>query len=192
MDKIQAERKSRVRERQLGKVHVYTGNGKGKSTAAIGQGIRAVGAGWKVLMLSFLKNPGYSELKALQRLAPDFRTVVANSQPRRFYWELSETEKGEVARDYQQAWEQLQQILVQRGCDLLILDEIMAVINYGIIPVESLLAFMQLCCQHEIELVLTGRDAPPAVIENADLVTEMTFVKHPMYAGAAPRLGIEY
>lgn len=179
-------------ERQLGKIHVYTGNGKGKSTAAIGQGIRAVGAGWRVIMLSFLKNPGYSEQKALQRLAPDFQLLIANSQPRPFFWELSDAEKAEIAADYQQTWNRLPQLIESQNCDVLILDEIMAVVKYGIIPVESLLAFMTSCRRHEIELILTGRDAPPAIIENADLVTEMTFVNHPMYAGTAPRLGIEY
>ncbi len=179
-------------ERQLGKVHVYTGQGKGKTTAAIGQGIRAVGAGWKVLMLSFLKNHGYSEHKALQRLAPDFQVMIANSKPRPFFWQLSEAEKLEIAADYQQVWARLPQIIEQQNCDLLILDEIMAVVNYGVVSVESVLAFMDNCRQQEIELILTGRDAPSAVMDNADLVTEMVFVKHPMYAGTAPRLGIEY
>lgn len=176
---------------KLGLVQVYTGEGKGKTTAAIGQGIRGVGAGYKVIMFSFLKNPS-SEFLALARLAPQFTVILANRQPRRFYWELSPQEKENTGQDHREAWLKAEDIVAQRECDILILDEIIPVVGYGMVAESALLAIMQQCRKTMIELILTGRNMSLAVGEAADLITEMKEIKHPMRKGIKARRGIEY
>jgi len=177
---------------ELGLVHIYTGEGKGKTTAAIGLGIRCLGAGLRVNMVSFLKNPGSSEFCALSRIAPQFQIIIANQKPRGFYWKLSPAEKTEILKDYQTAYAQILEMITQQACEVLILDEIMAVLKYGIFSVESILLIIQQCRERHIELILTGRNAPIAVLDAADLVTEMKEIKHPMANGTRARKGIEY
>jgi len=178
--------------RELGRIHVYTGSGKGKTTAAIGQAIRCLGAGLQITMVNFFKNADSSEFQMLNRLAPEFQYIIANQEPRGFYWELSEDQKAASWQDYQAAWEKVQELVNQHQCDLLILDEIMAVIEYGIIPIEAVTSAMQQCRHNHIELILTGRNAPVEVIQEADLVTEMKEIKHPLAKGIKARQGIEY
>jgi cob(I)alamin adenosyltransferase len=176
----------------ISQVHVYTGKGKGKTTAALGLGIRCAGAGLKVIMFSFLKNPGASEFDALKLYMPQFKVIIANSKPRNFHWNLSAEEKEETYKDYQSAYTRIENIIKQLSCNVLILDEIMAVMNYNIISVADILLIIQQCRDKHIELVLTGRDAPSEIINCADLVTEMQEIKHPMANGIKARKGIEY
>lgn len=186
-----SERAKHLTRQELGQIHVYTGSGKGKTTAAIGQAIRCLGAGLQVTMVNFLKNDS-SEFRTLNRLTPEFQYIIANQEPRGFYWELTEEQKAATRQDYQAAWKNVQVLIDQHQSDLLILDEIMAVIEYGIIPVEAVLTTMQECRYSHIELVLTGRNAPAEVIQEADLVTEMKEIKHPLAKGITARQGIEY
>jgi cob(I)alamin adenosyltransferase len=175
----------------LGRIHVYTGSGKGKTTAALGQAIRSLGAGLLVTMVNFLKNDS-SEFKTLNCLAPEFQYIIANQETRGFYWELTEEQKAATRQDCQAAWKKVKDIVNQHQSDMLILDEIMAVIEYGIIPVEVVTAIIQQCRHSHIELVLTGRNAPAEIIREADLVTEMREIKHPLAKGITARPGIEY
>jgi len=188
-----AEERAKLLVRQeLGRIHVYTGQGKGKTTAAIGQAIRCLGAGLQVIMVNFLKNPGSSEFQILDHLYPECRYIIANQEPRGFYWELSEHQKTAMGQDYQAAWIKVQELIDQHQCDVLILDEIMAVIAYGIISVESVLSLMQEAQHRHIELILTGRNVPAEIVREADLVTEMKEIKHPLANGIRARRGIEY
>jgi len=179
-------------ELEVSLVQVYTGNGKGKTTAALGQGIRCLGAGFKVILVSFLKNSGSSEFKALHRFSPQFQLILANQKLRGFYWQLSSEEKVETWQDCQAAYASVLELVAERVSDVLILDEIMAVLEYGIIPVNDVLFLMQQCRDKHIELILTGRNAPNSIIAGADLVTEMKGIKHPLANGISARKGIEY
>ncbi|MDD3364365.1 MAG: cob(I)yrinic acid a,c-diamide adenosyltransferase [Syntrophomonas sp.] len=181
-----------LKKLELSQVQVYTGNGKGKTTAALGQGIRCLGAGLKVVWVSFLKNSGSSEFKALDRFSPQFQLIMANQKMRGFYWELSSEEKAETWQDCQVAYASVQELIAEPVSDVLILDEIMAVLEYGIIPVNDVLLVMQQCRARHIELILTGRNAPNSILAGADLVTEMKEIKHPLANGIRARQGIEY
>jgi len=186
------ERAKLLVRQELGQIHVYTGKGKGKTTAAIGQAIRCLGADLQVIMVNFLKNPDSSEFKTLNRLAPEFQYIIANKEPRGFYWELSSEEETACRQDCHAAWINVQEIIIHHQCDLLILDEIMAVIEYEIISVEAVLAVVQECRNRHIELILTGRNVPAEVAREADLITEMKEIKHPLAKGIRARQGIEY
>lgn len=177
---------------EISQVQVYTGKGKGKTTAALGQGIRSFGAGLKVIMVSFMKNPDSSEFKALTEYASGIRVIHANQERRGFYWQLSNQEKTKTGKDCLAAYDMLKELVSQQACDVLILDEIMAVLEYKIIPLEEILQLMQQCKESHIELILTGRNAPIAILEAADLVTEMKEIKHPLTQGIKARQGIEY
>ncbi|PKM76482.1 MAG: cob(I)yrinic acid a,c-diamide adenosyltransferase [Firmicutes bacterium HGW-Firmicutes-15] len=181
-----------MQELEFSLVQVYTGNGKGKTTAALGQGIRCLGAGLKVILVSFLKNSDSSEFKALDRFSPQIRFIMANQKVRGFYWELSAEEKAETWKDCQAAYASVLELIAERVSDVLILDEIMAVVKYGIIPVNDVLLVMQQCRDKHIELILTGRNAPKSILAGADLVTEMKEIKHPLANGIRARQGIEY
>lgn len=174
-----------------GLVQIYTGNGKGKTTAAIGQGIRACGAGLKVLLFSFMKNRS-SEHNALQRLEPDFSFHIVNRKTRGFYERLTPDEQAELKQDVRLAWELIAGIIDDSACDLLILDEIMAVLNYGLISTPEMLELIDKSKARHIDLILTGRNAPQEIIESAELITEMKEIKHPYKSGVKARRGIEY
>ncbi|MEA4925793.1 MAG: cob(I)yrinic acid a,c-diamide adenosyltransferase [Syntrophomonadaceae bacterium] len=178
--------------REFGLIHVYTGPGKGKTTAAIGQAVRSLGAGMRVIMVNFLKNPNSSEFNALNRLSPEFKYIIGNQEPRGFYWQLSEDQKKAAGQDYRLTWGRVKEIVDRHQCELLILDEIMAVIEYGILTVDSVIEIMKQSRKAHIELILTGRNAPTEIMLEADLVTEMIEIKHPFKKGIRARRGIEY
>lgn len=186
------ERAKLLRRHELGRIHVYTGQGKGKTTAAIGQAIRGLGAGLHIVMVSFLKNPGSAEFRTLGQLAPEFEYIIANREPRRFYWELSDEQKIACGQDCQAAWNKVQELIDEHKYDMVILDEIMGVIKYGIVSIESVLSLIHEAQHRNIELILTGRNVPAEIIQEADLVTEMKEIKHPLAKGIKARRGIEY
>ncbi|MDD4802321.1 MAG: cob(I)yrinic acid a,c-diamide adenosyltransferase [Syntrophomonas sp.] len=181
-----------MKENELGIVHIYTGDGKGKTTAAAGLSIRCLGAGYKVIWVSFLKNAGVSEHKFLAHFEPQFTLIQVNKKPRRFYWELTAEEKADTRQDCLAAYGLLMELITKRAGDVIVLDEIMAVMEYDIFSVNDILEVMQQCHDMNIELILTGRNAPPIITAAADLVTEMHAVKHPLEKGITARYGIEY
>ncbi len=172
-----------------GLVHIYTGNGKGKTTAAVGLGFRAWGRGMKVLMVQFLKGMESGELIAAEKLGPTF-TVNPGIYLKKFTWSMDDDELKNAADVQKQQFEYALQESRANKWDLIILDEIMAAIYTGMIPVEEVLAFIQ-SKPDSLELVLTGRNAPPSLIEAADYVSEIQEVKHPMKKGIGARKGIE-
>ncbi len=170
-----------------GLVQVYTGNGKGKTTAALGLALRAVGREFKVCMIQFLKGGGpYGEQLAAEKLAP-YLTII---QTGRNGW----TRKGNVLpEDVEMARKALSlanAALTGNDYDLVILDEINNAVHYGLISVDDVLSLIQ-CKPDTVELVLTGRNAHEKVIEAADLVTEMRDIKHYYKKGVQARDGIE-
>lgn len=174
-------------QQRTGLVQVYTGNGKGKSTAAFGLALRAYGHGLKVVIVQFLKRADYGEHRAFARLAPQVEV-------RAFGREGFLHTNGVRDEDYRlahQALEYAREVMTQGRADILILDEINNALRFGVLQVEEVLDLLDLRPSH-VELVLTGRGAPPELIARADLVTEMREVKHPYHAGVASRAGIEY
>lgn len=170
-----------------GLVQVYTGDGKGKSTAAFGLALRAMGRGLKVKIVQFLKgDTRYGEIIALQQF-PAIEVVQFGSPE--FVNPLHPRE--EDRRLAQEALEQGRQALLSGRYDIVIMDEVHVAAKLGLISVEDILALIGERPKR-VELVLTGRDADPRVIEAADLVTQMTLIKHPYQKGISARYGIEY
>lgn len=173
-----------------GYVQVYTGDGKGKTTAALGLGLRAVGRGFKVLMIQFLKGMETGELEAVKKLAPDFH-IIRFAETEKFFWELSDEEKARLKDKTQQEMKKLREFMKDNYCDVLILDEIMGAIHGDLVSVAQV---CQIIDQkpREMELILTGRNVPDEIACRADLITEMKNIKHYMEKGVPARLGIEY
>jgi cob(I)alamin adenosyltransferase len=174
---------------ERGLIQVYTGDGKGKTTASIGLGIRAVGRGFKVYMVQFLKGADTGELHTLKNIE-NFK-VFRFQSTNKFFWTLTEEEKKILAEDMKKAYDFVVEVLKNKKCDVLILDEIMAAIHSKMYTVEDVLKLIDMKPK-EMELVLTGRSAPQEIIERADLVTEMKAIKHPFEKGIPARYGIEY
>lgn len=173
-----------------GYVQVYTGDGKGKTTAAIGQGVRAAGAGLNVYMVQFLKSRGSGELNSLKKLEPNFK-VFRFERERGFFWALTDKEKEELKEEVKKAFEFCEDVLKNNKCDLLILDEIMWGIENKLLEQEDLLHLMSIKPEN-MELILTGRNVPLKILDKADLVTEMREVKHYFRKGVQGRKGIEF
>ena len=174
---------------EKGYVQVYTGDGKGKTTAALGLGLRAAGRGFKVIMFQFLKGAYSGELDSTPLLDGRF-TIIRLGETKKFFGALNEQEKKELKEKLQEELKQVEAIFKSEDCDILILDEIMAAIHGELITVEQVCELIN-ARPGGMELVLTGRRAPQAVIDRADLVSEMHCVKHYMDKGVQARAGIE-
>lgn len=172
---------------EKGCIQVYTGNGKGKTTAALGLGLRATGHGHRVLMIQFMKGwETYGELTAVKNL-PGFEIIQAGLPN----FVCKEGPKEEDKIQARRGLDKARQAILEGQYDLVILDEINVALDYGLVPLEEVLELLRNKPAH-LELVLTGRYAPPEIIAAADLVTEMTLHKHPYYQGVPAREGIEY
>ena len=170
-----------------GLIQVYTGDGKGKTTCALGLGFRAVGQGFKVFMVQFLKTEETGEVAAVRRLAPDF-TIQSFGIPG--FPRL--TDPDPQTRDAaQQAFTLARQVILGGNHDLVILDEVNLSLTYGLVSLPEMLEVLRQRPAH-VEVVLTGRGAPPELVEFADLVTEMRPLKHYFEAGIKARRGIEW
>jgi len=168
----------------LGKIHIYTGNGKGKTTAALGLALRAVGAGYTVYIVQFLKGQDYSELKSLK---PHKEITVKRFGQKTFIHKIG-TNPDKIAALDALKWSK--KVLASKKFDLVILDEIFLATFFKLIPVSQLIKLIKNKPKN-VELVLTGRKASPQVIKLADYVTEMKEVKHPYQKGLLARKGIE-
>lgn len=170
-----------------GLMQVYTGDGKGKTTCALGLAFRAVGQGLKVAMLQFMKGRETGESRAAARLAPEL-TLRFFGRPGLV--NLKSPAEDDLAR-VRQAWEAACQVLAAGEHDLVILDEINLALAHGLIPLEEALTVLR---QRPpwVEVVLTGRRAPQELLDLADLVTEMVPIKHYYQAGVRARRGIEW
>lgn len=174
---------------ELGLVQIYTGEGKGKTTAAIGQGIRAAGNGLRVYMVQFLKSGQTGELKTIKELE-NFK-LFRFERPRGFFWTLNEAQKLELRSDIDLAMKFVAEVIENNYCDLLILDEVLGCISNKLIELEQLLAIISRKPE-SMEIVMTGRNAPDELISIADYVSEIRAIKHPFSEGISARKGIEY
>ncbi|HOQ17302.1 MAG: cob(I)yrinic acid a,c-diamide adenosyltransferase [Epulopiscium sp.] len=175
---------------EKGLIQVYCGDGKGKTTAAIGQGIRAVGQGLKVIMIQFLKIPSSGEINVLKNLEPDFK-IFHFERPRRFFWELNEEEKNELKNDILNGINFAKKVLDTKECDMLILDEILGVIENSLFEEDELCRILD-NKPDEIEIILTGRKVTEKIEERAHYVSWIQEKKHPFQSGIKARKGIEY
>ncbi len=167
-----------------GYVQVYTGDGKGKTTAAIGLAVRAAGAGLKVYIAQFLKKGDYSEIKALSR----FENITIEQYGAGQFVMGRPSEKEMAAAG--EGFTRLCEILKENRHDLVIAEEANVAVLCGILSEKDLLDIIDVKPDN-VELVFTGRGAPPTLIDKADLVTEMKEVKHYFRKGVAARVGIE-
>jgi cob(I)alamin adenosyltransferase len=175
--------------KKKGLIQVYTGDGKGKSTAAIGQAVRAAGHGFKVGFISFFKDPevfGYGEYKSLQKLG--VKTFLFARKHPHFYKELN---LDDVCRECSKGLEFIKELFRDPSWDMLVLDEINIAVRDGFLKEEDVLALLDMKPE-KLELVLTGRGVGEKIIEKADLVSEIREVKHPYSQGIKSRKGIEY
>jgi cob(I)alamin adenosyltransferase len=171
---------------QMGLVQVYTGDGKGKTTAALGLALRAAGWGYRVFIGQFMKGQDCGELHSLARLAP-LVTIEQFGQPD-LHW-LGEPSPQDVALA-QRGLERIREILAGGAYHMVIMDEICIALHFKLVRVEDVLEIIERR-PAGVELVLTGRRAPQALLDKADLVTEMVEVKHPYQRGVMARRGIE-
>lgn len=184
-DNMEATGKKRLAR---GLVQVYTGDGKGKTTAALGQCVRAVGAGLRAVMLQFIKAGNVtSELRSAERLGPDLEI-------RQLGHSLSFIQGRPSADDIasaRKAWAEAEIAISSGDYDIVVLDEINVVLDLRMVSCAEVISCLERRPSH-VEVILTGRGAPNEIIEAADLVTEMRCVKHPYDKGIAARKGIEY
>lgn len=170
-----------------GFIHIYCGDGKGKTTAAMGLAVRAAGSGGRVVIVQFLKDGSSSEFAALAHV-PGIE-VIPQTKKFGFTWTLSETERA-AARAY---YNSLLETAATRadGAALLVLDEAFGAVAAGLLDEERLSAVLARKSA-DLEVALTGRNPSTALLETADYVTEMRKIKHPFDRGIAARKGIEF
>ncbi len=174
---------------EKGLIHIYCGDGKGKTSAATGLAVRAAGCGKQVLFARFLKNEESGELEILDRI-PEIH-VIHLERSYGFYRTLTEEEQAEVRQMYEALWQDIVQKAETDVYDVLVMDEFMAAYNYGLIGHDAAFAFLREK-PVRLEVVLTGRDPDEDLVELADYVSEIRKVKHPFDRGIRARRGIEY
>ncbi|TET59693.1 MAG: cob(I)yrinic acid a,c-diamide adenosyltransferase [Candidatus Stahlbacteria bacterium] len=168
-------------------IQIYTGNGKGKTTAALGLGLRAVGHGLKVIMIQFMKGEiNYGELEAVKYL-PDFKI----EQYGRPDFVNPENPDKEDIRLAEQALKRAVKVIKNKEFDIVILDEINVAVSFGLIKAEKVIELIKNTSK-KTELILTGRYMPEEFIKYADLISEVREVKHHFHDGVPARKGIEY
>ena len=171
-----------------GLVTVFTGDGKGKTTAAIGTAVRAAGYGLRVFIVFFLKGKMFSqgEARALEGF-PNIKTASFGQNG----WVKKDTVNREASDQAMKALETAAKVLEHGEYDLVILDEVNGAVDFGLIPVEDVVAMMA-GKPEGVDLILTGRHADKRIIQMADVVTEMVNVKHAFDCGVKAREGIDY
>ncbi len=169
---------------EKGMVHIYTGDGKGKTSSAIGLAIRCAGYGKKVTVYQFLKATPTGELSSLEKLGIK---VIRVNTCEKFYYDMNDEEKLVTKAET----ESILKTLFSENHDLLILDEILCAVNNKIIDVDAVTDIIK-NKRYSTELVLTGRNAPEALLKYADYVSEIKCIKHPYNAGVDARCGIDF
>ncbi len=196
---LKARKRKEARDRMLatktiekGLLIVHTGKGKGKSTAAFGLVMRALGHGMRIGIIQFVKGKWETGERHILDKFPDLVTIRTMGEG--FTWETQDRARDIAAA--QSAWEATKEMIdASRGdnpaYDLVLLDELNIVLRYDYLPLDEVVAFLA-AKPEGLHVVVTGRNAKDALIETADLVTEMTMVKHPFRAGVKAQQGIEF
>ena len=171
-----------------GLIHIYCGDGKGKTTAAMGLTVRALGSGMKVVLTQFMKGDYSSELKILRGL-PNLQLVFCE-QNFGFVWNMTEEEKLAAKSAYTRQFETAIQLATECKADMLVMDEFMSCYEMQFIDNEKALDFLKNKPEN-LEVVLTGRNPGPELCELADYISEIKKIKHPFDKGVTSRKGIE-
>ena len=175
---------------QLGLLQIYTGDGKGKTTAALGQVLRATGAGKRAAVLFFDKGgEQYSERAALDRLGVDWWAFgrdrrLANGS---FDFSITDQDRAEAARGL----DKMSELFESKQYDLIVLDELNTIVSTGQLPLQLVLETLKLKTNN-CELILTGRNAPQEFLDRADLISEIQNKKHYMSSGVSARKGLDF
>jgi len=182
-------RREDYQEQTRGLLIVHTGTGKGKTTCALGLMMRAAGRGLKCCMIQFMKSRSdrYGEHDSAEKLGIEVHTMGDG-----FTWDTKNPQQDlKTARD---TWEMCVEKLRSGDYDMLVFDELVYVLSYKWLPVEEIVEELKAAraSQPALHIVVTGRDAPAELIEAADLVTEMTEIKHPFTSGIRAQQGIEF
>jgi cob(I)alamin adenosyltransferase len=181
-DKILA---TKTEERGL--LIVHTGKGKGKTTAAIGLAVRCIGHGMKVGLVQFVKGVWQTGERRVLESFPELCIMKAMGEG--FTWETQDRQRDIAAA--RRAWETAQEMIVDPSFKMVILDELNIVLRYGYLAIDDVLPVLQ-GKPRDLHIVVTGRNANEQLIEAADLVTEMTVIKHPFRSGVKAQPGIEF
>ncbi|CAK0761664.1 Corrinoid adenosyltransferase [Azospirillaceae bacterium] len=172
---------------EKGLLIVHTGAGKGKSTAAFGMMMRAIGHGFRVAMVQFVKGQRDSGERSVLDKFPDLVDVLAIGEG--FTWETQDRQRDIASA--RAGWKKTQEILADASYRLVVLDELNIVLRYGYLPIQEILEGLS-CRAPHCHVVVTGRNALPELIAAADLVTEMTLIKHPFRSGVKAQPGVDF
>ena len=177
-------------EKDAGLVVVYTGKGKGKTTAALGMALRAIGHNYKICMIQFIKGSWhYGEMSSSKRLEPEFELtaigkgfvgIIDDKTPKEVHQKIAK-EAIEIAKEK----------IISEKYDIVILDEINYAVNLGLVDVKQVLDLIKIKPQ-KVTLVLTGNHVKQEVVDAADLVTEMKEIKHPFQRGIRAKKGVDF
>lgn len=170
-----------------GRIHIYCGDGKGKTTAAVGLAVRAAGAGKRVVFTQFFKDGSSSEISQLQCLGNI--SVMHCHTVRGFFRRMSDAEKVRASEDYTRLFRDVQ--AAAQNADLLVLDEIISACNHGMVAEAAVMDFLK-SKPDGLEVVLTGRNPSDGLLELADYITQMRKIRHPYDKGITARTGIEF
>jgi cob(I)alamin adenosyltransferase len=169
-----------------GLVVVYTGNGKGKTTAALGVAFRALGRDLKVGVVQFIKGKWKTGERTFAERLPQLTFHVMGLG---FTWESDDLSRDKAAAE--QAWKVSRELILDGKYDIVVLDELTYVLNYGFVTVDDVLTTLKIRAPH-VHVIITGRRAPEALVAAADLVTEMQSVKHPFDKGVRAQPGLDF
>ncbi|HVA15061.1 MAG TPA: cob(I)yrinic acid a,c-diamide adenosyltransferase, partial [Stellaceae bacterium] len=172
---------------ERGLLIVHTGTGKGKSTAAFGMVLRCLGHGMRVGIVQFVKGAWETGERKVLAAYPDLVTCRAMGEG--FTWDTQDRARDITAA--RAAWDASKTMIADPAYDLVLLDELNIVLRYDYLPLDQVIATLQ-AKPRDLHVIITGRNAKPELIEIADLVTEMTMVKHPFRSGVKAQKGIEF
>ena len=192
-EKMRKKKEARTRmlatkTEERGLLIVHTGKGKGKSTAAFGMVFRAIGHGFKVGVVQFVKGAGGTGERDILENYPEQVTIKAMGEG--FTWDTQDRQRDIAAA--RAAWEMAKQMIADPGYKMVLLDELNIVLRYDYLPLEEVVAFLRDEKPGHVHVIVTGRNAKDELIEIADLVTEMEMVKHPFRSGVKAQLGVEF
>ncbi len=176
------------KNKRRGLIIVNTGNGKGKTTAALGTAFRAAGQGFEIMIIQFIKGSWkYGELEAAKK----FDNLTITPMGKGFIKLGAAEPEAADCRLAEETWSACEQAILSGNYDLVVCDEVNYALSYKLLPVQRVIETLQKRPSY-VHVILTGRDAPSEIIELADLVTEMKEIKHPYQAGISAQRGIEF
>ncbi len=176
-----------TKTQERGLIIVHTGKGKGKSTAAFGLAMRCIGHDMRVGIVQFVKGVWESGERRVFARFPELVTIRTMGEG--FTWETQDRARDIAAA--RQAWQAVLQLMADESYQMVIADELNIVLRYGYLPLDEVIEALA-NKRDDLHIVVTGRNAKPELIEIADLVTEMTLVKHPFRSGVKAQVGVEF